>query len=203
MQNIYQSIAAIMGESYTIGKGKISQQGFRYRGIDDVMNTFQPLLSKHHVFLVPEVIENTRQDVTNSKGTVLHYSIMKVKFTFFAEDGSSVSAVVIGEGMDSGDKASNKAMAIAMKYAMFQVFCIPTEEMSDPDAESPDMIGSRHTKAEPAAEPVKLICECCGNEIQNARKRDGSPWSAMDIAQYTKLKLGKSMCYTCAKTASK
>lgn len=198
MQNIYQSIAAIMGESYTIGKSKVNQQqGFRYRGIDDVMNTFQPLLSKHHVFLVPEVIENTRQDVTNSKGTVLHYSIMKVKFTFFAEDGSSVCAVVIGEGMDSGDKASNKAMAIAMKYAMFQVFCIPTEEMSDPDAESPELEGNKRNP-----EPKKLICESCGNEIQDARKRDGSPWSAMDIAQYTKLKLGKCMCYTCAKSAN-
>ena len=40
--------------------------------------------------------------------------------------------------MDSGDKATNKAMAIAMKYALFQVFCIPTEEMKDPDAETPE-----------------------------------------------------------------
>ena len=42
---------------------------------------------------------------------------------------------MIGEGMDSGDKASNKALAVAFKYACFQVFCIPTEEMKDPDAE--------------------------------------------------------------------
>ena len=42
--------------------------------------------------------------------------------------------------MDSGDKATNKAMAIAMKYALFQVFCIPTDEMKDPDAETPDEI---------------------------------------------------------------
>ena len=39
--------------------------------------------------------------------------------------------------MDSGDKASNKALSIAFKYACFQVFCIPTEEMKDPDAETP------------------------------------------------------------------
>ena len=39
--------------------------------------------------------------------------------------------------MDSGDKASNKAMSSAFKYACFQVFCIATEEMKDPDAETP------------------------------------------------------------------
>jgi hypothetical protein len=47
---------------------------------------------------------------------------------------------VVGEGMDSADKSSNKAMAVAFKYACFQVFCIPTEEMTndDPDAYSPE-----------------------------------------------------------------
>ena len=67
----------------------------------------------------------------SQKGGTLIYSICRIKYTFYAEDGSNVSAVVIGEGMDSGDKATNKAMSIAFKYACFQVFCIPTEEMKD------------------------------------------------------------------------
>ena len=62
----------------------------------------------------------------------------EIKYTFYAEDGTFVTAVVIGEGMDSGDKATNKAMSIAFKYALFQIFCIPTEEMADPDSESPE-----------------------------------------------------------------
>ncbi len=61
-----------------------------------------------------------------------------MKFRFCADDGSSIEAVTIGEGMDSGDKATNKAMAVAFKYACFQVFCIPTEEMKDPDADTPE-----------------------------------------------------------------
>lgn len=69
----------------------------------------------------------------------MQVSICKIKYTFFAEDGSSVYAIVIGEGMDTGDKATNKAMSIAFKYACFQVFCIPTEEMQDPDAERPEL----------------------------------------------------------------
>ena len=72
------------------------------------------------------------------------YSILKIKFTFYAEDGTFVEAITVGEGMDSGDKASNKAMAIAMKYAMFQVFCIPTGD--DPDAETHNVVEKKITK---------------------------------------------------------
>lgn len=141
MENkIFGAIGAIMGEIGAIGKEKKNQtQGFMYRGVDDVMNALQPLLSKHHVFIVPEVLEQRREERTNSKGNALIYSICTVKYTFYADDGSSISSVVIGEGMDSGDKATNKAMSIAFKYACFQVFCIPTEEMKDPDAESHDV----------------------------------------------------------------
>lgn len=59
------------------------------------------------------------------------YSILTMKFTFFAEDGSSVSSTTIGEAMDTGDKSMNKAMSTAYKYALMQIFCIPTEEDKD------------------------------------------------------------------------
>ena len=136
--NIYQSITKILEEVPAIGKNKKNTtHGFMFRGIDDVMNTFQPLLAKHKVFMVPQILEQTREERQTSKGGTLIYSICKIKYIFYAEDGSSIEAIVVGEGMDSGDKATNKAMAIAMKYAMFQVFCIPTEEMRDPDGETP------------------------------------------------------------------
>lgn len=141
MKNIYQTISDVMAEIGFIGKDTKNQmQGFMYRGIDAVMNALNPALIKHKLFIVPEVLEQTREERQNSKGTTLIYSICKVKYTFFAEDGSSVSATVIGEGMDSGDKATNKAMSIAFKYACFQVFCIPTEEMVDPDAECHEVV---------------------------------------------------------------
>lgn len=136
--NIFQSITKILEEVPAIGKTKTNKiQNFKFRGIDDVMNTFQPLLAKHKVFIVPQVLEQTREERQTSKGGNLIYSICKIKYIFYAEDGSSIEAIVVGEGMDSGDKATNKAMAIAMKYAMFQVFCIPTEEMKDPDSDTP------------------------------------------------------------------
>ena len=136
---IYQAINSIMNEMEAIEKGKKNtQQGFMYRGVDDVMNTLKPLLAKHKVFVVPKVLEETREERTTAKGGLLLYSVLKIEYTFYAEDGSGVSAVVIGEGMDSGDKASNKAMSVAFKYACFQVFCIPTEDMVDPDSNTPE-----------------------------------------------------------------
>ncbi len=136
---IYKAIPCIMGEINAVGKNKKNQQqGFMYRGIDDVMNAINPALVKNNVFIVPEVIEQSREERQTSKGGSLIYSVCRMKFRFCADDGSSVEAVTIGEGMDSGDKATNKAMAVAFKYACFQVFCIPTEEMKDPDAETPE-----------------------------------------------------------------
>jgi hypothetical protein len=130
-----------MEEIGAVGKDAVNkQQGFKYRGIDAVMNAINPALIKNHVFIVPEVLEQQRQERTTNKGSVLIYSICRIKYTFFAEDGSCIEAVTVGEGMDSGDKATNKAMAIAFKYACFQVFCIPTEEMKDPDEETQDPV---------------------------------------------------------------
>lgn len=147
---IYTLIPAIMAEIPAIGKDKRNtQQGFNFRGIDDVVNVMKPILAKHQVFTVPQVLEQERETKTTPKGGELRYSLLRMKFIFYAPDGSHVDAITQGEGMDSGDKASNKAMSIAYKYALFQVFSIPTEEMVDPDAES------HETTVKPAA-PVTV-----------------------------------------------
>lgn len=145
---IYAAISAAMADISAIGKDKYNQQqGFKFRGIDDVMNALKPILTKNKIFTVPQVLEQTREIKVTAKGGELRYSLLKIAFRFYATDGSFVEAVTLGEGMDSGDKASNKAMAIAYKYALFQVFCIPTEEMTDPDSESYE------TKHEPPKKP--------------------------------------------------
>lgn len=136
---IYKAIIGVMNDIGAVGKtSKNTQQGFMFRGIDSVMNALNPALIKNKVFPVPEILEQQREERTTKNGANLIYSICKIRYTFFAEDGTSVQAVVIGEGMDSGDKATNKAMAIAYKYACFQVFCIPTEELRDTDAHVTD-----------------------------------------------------------------
>lgn len=134
---IYKALAAVTEEIGAIGKNQKNKgQGFMFRGIDDLMNALNPVLAKHKVFIVPDIQEQKREERKTSNGTILIYSICKIKYTFYTDDGSNLHAIVIGEGMDSGDKSTNKAMSAAFKYACFQVFCIPTEEIKDADSES-------------------------------------------------------------------
>ncbi len=127
-----------MTDINAIGKDRRNQhQGFQFRGIDDVMNELHSSLAKCGVFVLPTVLEENRTTGKTSRGGDMFYTRLKINFGFYAEDGSHVDAVVIGEAMDTGDKASNKALSIGLKYAMLQVFCIPTEDDKDPDAVSP------------------------------------------------------------------
>ena len=121
---IYGAIIDAMGKISAIGKDRKNQtQGFAYRGIDDVMNELHSTLAECGIFVVPEVLEENRETGTTSRGGTLFYTRLKIKFTFYAKDGSNVNAVVIGEAMDSGDKASNKALSIGLKYALLQSIC--------------------------------------------------------------------------------
>lgn len=134
---IFKKIIEVMRAIEAIDKSrKNSQQGYSFRGIDDIYNELHAHLAEAGVFTVPKVIEERTEERTTSKGSALIYRVLKIEYSFYAEDGSSVAAVVIGEGMDSGDKASNKAMSVAHKYAFLQVFAIATEDNKDPENES-------------------------------------------------------------------
>ena len=138
---IYKQICEVMGKISAISKGRQNKtQNFVYRGIDDVMNELHGVLAECKVFVVPEVLEENRSEGKTKSGGIIFYARLKIKFTFYAEDGSNVSAIVIGEAMDSGDKASNKALSIGLKYALLQVFCIPTEDDKDPDGQSHEIV---------------------------------------------------------------
>ena len=94
-----------------------------------------PILARHGVFTIPNVLaERTEERQTKSGGNLI-YRILTIEYTFYSADGTSLKATVMGEGMDSGDKAANKAMAVGHKYALLQALCIPTEDMIDPDSE--------------------------------------------------------------------
>lgn len=194
---IYGKIADCMRQLGAIGKDSYNQQQkFMYRGVDAVMNALNPVLTANHVFCVPEVLEQHREERQSRSGGNLIYSILKMCYTLYAEDGSSVSATVIGEGMDSADKSSNKAMSVAYKYAMFQIFSIPTEEMADPDAETPpestpkiDNKAARNnawTALATALGKTNKEMSACVNSLIQANLAPNKP-----LAEYTDSEYGK------------
>lgn len=136
---VYQAINAVQ---HALSKEGISKNrmasgfgaGYAFRGIDDVYNTLSPLLSEHGLVIIPRCIER-HESQRQSGPKTLYFVVVKMEFDFIsAEDGSKHTACTFGEAMDSGDKATNKAMSIAYKYACFQTFAIPTEGDNDPDA---------------------------------------------------------------------
>jgi hypothetical protein len=155
---VYAAIAAVTAEMAKegIAKGRRNQQqGYQFRGIDDVYNALSPVLAKHRLCILPRVTERVVQERETQRGGVLFYVTVKVEFDFVsAEDGSIHTVSTFGEAMDSADKATNKAMSAAYKYAAFQTFCIPTEGDNDADATTPEATTKKVVKT-PAAPVVE------------------------------------------------
>lgn len=140
MSAVYKAIEKVMADLSKIGisKDKVNQQqGFKYRGVDDVMNELSVLLPKHGLLILPRVTKREFVERVSAKGNPLFYTTLEIEYDFIStEDGSKHTVgPMIGEAMDSADKSANKSMAIAYKYVCFQAFCIPTEATTDPDAE--------------------------------------------------------------------
>jgi hypothetical protein len=156
---IYEAIPAILADVESIGKNrKNQQQGFSFRGIDDVYNAIHPLLAKHKVFPTCRIVEVKTEERTTKSGGALYLCTIKAEYTLWACDGSSVKTEVVGEGSDSGDKSHNKAMSAAYKYALFQLLCIPTEAQ-DADETTPEEAIPKQAKTTARPKATKAVDE--------------------------------------------
>lgn len=153
---IYAAMANVMAEVGHIGKDQTNpQQRYNFRGIDDVYNHLQPILAKHKIFILPTANDTKQTERTSRGGSTLICTTIDVTYRFVTTDGSSVEICAIGEGMDSGDKSTNKAMSAAQKYALLQAFCIPTQERKDSEYDSPELLESAGPAAQaPAQAPT-------------------------------------------------
>lgn len=171
---IYTQMVAIMSEVDSIEKDRCNTaQSYNFRSIDDVYNSLHSVMSKHGVFTTSTILSERSEERQSAKGGTLIYRVLTIEYTFWADDGSFVKSSVIGEGMDSGDKASNKALSVAHKYALLQAFMVPTQDLKDPENDSPEVndikvvyindqqatniVDACAKKAEPLR--VKAICE--------------------------------------------
>lgn len=142
---IFKKMSEVMKDVKAVTKDqKNVAQGFKFRGIDQFVNALYPALTKHGVFMAPRATHFAHElkDVVRSNGKTgvdKHVSI-QMEYDFYAEDGSKVTVGPIpAEGLDSGDKATNKALSAALKYALIQTFSVPTEDMAEADLDSPEI----------------------------------------------------------------
>ena len=134
---IAQALSEIMKAVGGIAKkDKNTAQGFNFRGIDAVVNAVSPALQKFGVVVIPSVEEYEYQTVEIGRNrTAMGHVKVKVSYTFIGANGDAIKATVVGEAMDSGDKATAKAMSVAFRTALLQSLALPTDE-ADPDAQS-------------------------------------------------------------------
>lgn len=136
---IFAAVPAIMKAVGAVGKDRTNtSQGYKFRGIADVYKATQQVMAEHGVFVTPHhIIDDTCQEVTSAKGAAGYHVRQRVQYRFYADDGSWFQCEIVGEAIDYGDKATNKAMSVGMKYAQIETFSIP-EDNPELDPESAD-----------------------------------------------------------------
>lgn len=156
---VYTAINAVQAELCKEGitkDRKNQMQGFMFRGIDDVYNAISPIMAKYGLCILPRYIKREITERMSKKGDALFYVCVEGEFDFVcAEDGSKHTIRTFGEAMDIGDKATNKAMSAAYKYAAFQAFAIPTEGDNDADASTPPPISPKNEKSTRSLDVLK------------------------------------------------
>ncbi len=175
---VYQAIGAVSAimSREGIGKGRRNQQqGYNFRGIDDVLNTLSSALVEAGLVVLPRCTERVVTERETKTGGALFNVTCRVEFDLVStEDGSKHTVCTFGEAMDSADKATNKAMSAAYKYLALLVFCIPTEATPDTDA---DFTTHEPTKASPpkigmsGADVVRAAFEALSPDVQNSVRR--------------------------------
>jgi hypothetical protein len=172
---VYRAINAVQAELAKVGISKDRKndaQGYKFRGIDEVYNALAPMLARNGLCILPRCTERICVERTNAKGTALFYVTVRAEFDFVSsEDGSKHTVTTYGEAMDSGDKATNKAMSAAYKYAAMQAFSIPTEGDNDADAHTHEVVHGMSQAI--LAEWVTVIGQAAVKDDLDAMVRDG------------------------------
>jgi hypothetical protein len=192
-RNIYSSLACVMRKMGAIGKDQRNkQQGWAFRGIDQVYNALNPLFAEYGILSVPMVLDRTQEYIETARGGRIKSVVCTVQYDFVAEDGSSISVVTYGEAMDTGDKATSKALAIAHKYALFQLFCIPTEETAkeDPDHYTYKLASPRPQAPSITVKDISDIIEQMTAGEVDARR---ALWAQLGVHDPKQLKSGVSV----------
>ena len=133
--SVYEALAVAAAEVGAVRKdSRNSQQGFSFRGIDAVMNAVAPAFRRHGLLgPLPDLQSLDRQEAgTSRNGALITRVTVTVRYTIFGPDGDTVSGTVPGEATDTSDKATAKAMSVALRTFLLQALCLPTDD-PDPD----------------------------------------------------------------------
>lgn len=154
--DIYQAMNDVMKEvGYVKKSGRMSGYGasYTFAGEGDLIAALRPACVEHGIVIHPLEMQQIHQDsyiTSNDKNMNRTEVVLTYRFAH-APSGSFCDVTVAGEGADTGDKSSNKAMTGAFKYALRQAFMIETGD--DPDV-TPSDDGEQSKQDAPGKAPM-------------------------------------------------
>lgn len=156
-RTIYERLSAVMNEISPIAKDSWNDgQKFKFRGVDAVVAEIHPLFKKHGVMLFSMANPAVYATVPQRSGSLATSARLTVQFTLVGLKGDYHFGVADAEANDNGDKATAKAMSVALRTFLLQTFLIPTGD-TDADSENYDRGGNDVKKLPPTPEQVKQI----------------------------------------------
>lgn len=194
MTKLSKKLVEVMKDCRHIAKnGTNNFHGYKYATSADVLGKVNASLTKYGISTVvtPNLLQF--QDVTTAKGNIEHLAIVEITATLTdSESGEIITLKGLGSGQDAGDKSVMKAQTAALKYCYLLSLAIATGD--DPEADTSTDEAAISTNAPPQVKPParnNLSCHDCGTEI------------SQKVADYSKNKYGKCLCFNCQKTAQK
>ena len=185
--NIYEKMSAIMQDVQYLTKDdqvKFGTTSYKALSEEKVTGIMRADLIKHKLVIYPI------QQSASRIGQITHVDVM-YRLVNVENPEEYIDIASCGDGADSQDKGSGKAMTYAFKYMWLRAFALPT-------GEDPDKISSAELD-----EKLKYVCADCGIPISNTKTRSGEIWEADKIAAYAEQRHHRVLCPDCIKVADK
>lgn len=185
--NIYEKMSAIMQDVQYLTKDdqvKFGTTSYKALSEEKVTGIMRAELIKHKLVIYPI------QQSASRIGQITHVDVM-YRLVNVENPEEYIDIASCGDGADSQDKGSGKAMTYAFKYMWLRAFALPT-------GEDPDKISSAELD-----EKLKYVCADCGIPISNTKTRSGEIWEADKIAAYAEQRHHRVLCPDCIKVADK
>jgi len=170
---VQEAVRRVMHDIGRIGVGKEGvneQQRYRFRGIDQFVDSLSPILSRHGVILLPDAEPPVITEHSTSAGKAQFMCVLTVHWTIVGPRGDILSATTIGQALDTSDKSANKAMSAAFKYLLAQVFAVPNIGWSEQDETSPEA-GPQHENVDDLIDRISTIAIAEGKTFEELTQK--------------------------------
>ena len=184
--NIYQKMSAITQEISTVAKNlQVGEGKNQYKAVGeaDVLAAVKPVEAKHGVYSYPysrEIVESGEMVATTKYGErkSLYLRLKTVyRFVNMEKPDEYIDITTYGDGVDSQDKATGKAMTYSDKYALLKAYKIQTGD--DPDQNASETLNSVSRRdpaidrtGQPAYPTREEMLEVVGKHYPEGKMRD-------------------------------